>query len=81
MSKKQDRTAAHDDPWATPESQRPDVPRKYTAPIAAATIQCQHCGRVVGLTRDPAAAPAITCTTCMRAEVGRLLRPQDEPPF
>ena len=80
MSKKQNRPAAHDDPWATPDSQRPDVPREYTAAIDAAMIRCQHCGQPVGLTGAPATAPAITCTSCMRRAVGRVLGPP-EPPF
>ena len=68
----------HSDPWA--DDPRPDIPASYTAPITAALIRCQHCERPVGLTSAPAAAPAVTCTACMRRLVIMLLGP-DEPPF
>lgn len=80
MSRNQGRQAIRDDPWATPDSQRPDVPASYTAAIAAAVVSCQHCGDPVGLTESPATAPAITCTSCISHEVRRIVgRP--EPPF
>jgi hypothetical protein len=78
MSKKPHSPSAHGDPWAT--SPRPDVPARYTAPITAALIRCQHCERPVGLTSEPADAPTVTCTSCMRRAVVLLLGP-DEPPF
>jgi hypothetical protein len=78
MSKKQHGPSAHGDPWAA--DPRPDVPASYTAPITAALIRCQHCERPVELTSEPATAPAVTCTSCMRHTVSLLLG-TGEPPF